>query len=70
MAKKTKKKISKKLRRRIPRIEVEITRAQSDIKDVERAIAEKLAMQRTDLFKENDRVLIVLEKIGKPNSDL
>ena len=70
MAKKAKKKISKKLRRRIPRIEVEITRAQSDIKDVERSIAEKLAMQRTDLFKENDRVLIVLEKIGKPNSDL
>ena len=70
MAKKAKKKTSKRERGRIAALEVEITSSRTALKDVEDAIAEKLAMQRTDLFREHDKVIIVLEKIGKPHSEL
>lgn len=72
MAKKAKKKkkTPKKKRPPIPELEVKITPAGTDLQDVEGAIAAKLGMQSTDLFKENDKVIIVVEKIGKAHSGL
>ena len=66
MAKKTKEPRRTKSRRsakRVTVIRVPIRASQGEIEDVERAIAEKLRMRATDMFKKNDKVIIECEHI-------
>jgi hypothetical protein len=74
MAKNAKKNPRKKTSRRATakgqrKLRIPISESKATIKDVEVAIAAKLATQPTDLFIKNDKIIIVLEKFeGRPRS--
>jgi hypothetical protein len=74
MAKKTRKTPTKKKSRRAKawgarKLRVSISESKATIKDVEAAIAAKLATEPTDLFKKNDKIIIEVEQFeGRPRS--